>query len=97
LRDLGVQPHERDLGKDPLSEAELQALIGNAEITAYLNTRSALYRAHGFKGKPPTKTQAIELMAQDPNLIKRPITVKGHRTVVGFDEAQLRQLLGVQG
>lgn len=97
MRNLGIQLHERDLGKDPLSEAELQALIGNAEITAYLNTRSAAYRAHGFKGKPPTRAQAIQLMAQDPNLIKRPITVKGHTTVFGFDEAKLRQLLGTQG
>jgi arsenate reductase-like glutaredoxin family protein len=80
-----------------MSAAELQALIGDAEITAYLNTRSASYRAHGFKGQPPTKTEAIKLMAQDPNLIKRPITVKGHTTVFGFDEAKLRQLLGTQG
>jgi arsenate reductase len=97
LRDFGAQLQERDLGKDPLSAAELQALIGDAEVTAYLNTRSASYRAHGFKDKPPTKAQAIKLMAQDPNLIKRPITVKGHTTVVGFDEAKLRQLLAVQG
>jgi arsenate reductase-like glutaredoxin family protein len=96
LRDLGAQLQERDLGKDPLSAAELRALIGEAEITAYLNTRSASYRAHGFKGKPPTKAEAIKLMAQDPNLIKRPITVKGHATVFGFDEAKLRQLLGTQ-
>jgi arsenate reductase-like glutaredoxin family protein len=80
-----------------MSAAELQALIGDAEITAYLNTRSASYRAHGFKGKPPTKTEAIKLMVQDPNLIKRPITVKGSTTVFGFDEAKLRQLLGTQG
>ncbi len=97
MRDLGAQLQERDLGKDPLSEAELQALIGDAEVTAYLNTRSASYRAHGSKGKPPTKTQAIKLMAQDPNLIKRPITIKERTTVFGFDEAALRQLLGVQG
>jgi arsenate reductase-like glutaredoxin family protein len=97
LRDLGAQLLERDLGKEPLTEAELQALIGEAETTAFLNTRSASYRAHGFKGKPPTKTQAIKLMAQDPNLIKRPITVKGRIKVLGFDEAKLRQLLGVNG
>jgi arsenate reductase-like glutaredoxin family protein len=96
LRDLGAQLHERDLGKEPLSEAELQALIGDAETTAFLNTRSVSYRAHGFKGKPPTKAQAITLMAQDPNLIKRPITVMGRIKVLGFDAAKLRQLLGGQ-
>jgi Spx/MgsR family transcriptional regulator len=93
LRDLGVQLQERDLGKEPLSEAELQALIGNAEVTDFLNTRSASYRAHGFKHQPPTKTQAIQLMVQDPNLIKRPIIVKGNVKVVGFDEAKLHAIM----
>jgi arsenate reductase-like glutaredoxin family protein len=93
LRDLGAQLQERDLGKAPLSEAELQALIGGADVAAFLNTRSASYRAQGFKGQPPTKAQAIELMARDPNLIKRPITVKGHTRVLGFDEDKLRDLV----
>ena len=93
MRDLGAQLQERDLGKEPLSEAELQALIGSAAATEFLNTRSASYRQHGFKDQPPTKTQAIKLMVQDPNLIKRPITVKGQSKVLGFDAAKLRALL----
>jgi arsenate reductase-like glutaredoxin family protein len=32
-------------------------------------------------------------MAQDPNLIKRPIAVKGRTKVIGFDEAKLRALV----
>ncbi len=84
---------ERDLGKEPLSEDEIEALIGNADVMEFLNTRSASYRQQGFKKQPPTKTQAIALMAQDPNLIKRPITVKGHTKVLGFDQARLRALV----
>jgi arsenate reductase-like glutaredoxin family protein len=89
-----VQFQERDLGKAPLSEAELQALIGSADVVDFLNTRSASYRAHGFKTQAPPKAQAIALMARDPNLIKRPITRKGARTVIGFDATQLRALVG---
>jgi Spx/MgsR family transcriptional regulator len=89
---LGVQLQERDLGKEPLHESELQTLIGNADVAEFLNTRSARYRDQGLNAKPPTKAQAITLMAQDPNLIKRPIAVKGHTTVIGFDEAKLRAL-----
>jgi arsenate reductase-like glutaredoxin family protein len=84
---------ERDLGKEPLSEAELQALIGSAEIMEFLNTRSASYRAQGFKQQAPAKAQAIKLMAGDPNLIKRPIAVKGPMKVLGFNEARLRALV----
>ena len=92
MRDLGAQLRERDLGKEPLSEAELEALIGSAEVTEFLNTRSASYRQQGFKAQSPTKAQAIKLMAQDPNLIKRPIVVKGRTKVIGFNEERLRAL-----
>jgi len=84
---------ERDLGKEPLSEAELQALIGSADIMEFLNTRSASYRAQGFKEQLPTKAQAIKLMAGDPNLIKRPIVVKGRSKVIGFNEERLRAII----
>jgi arsenate reductase-like glutaredoxin family protein len=93
LRDLGAQLHERDLGKQPLNEAEIEALIGNANVVEFLNTRSASYRQHGFKNQPPTKARTIELMAQDANLLKRPITIKGSTKVLGFDQAQLRALV----
>lgn len=84
---------ERDLGKEPLSQDEIEALIGDADIMEFLNTRSASYRQQGFKQQPPTKTRAIALMAQDPNLIKRPITVKGETKVLGFDQVKLRTLV----
>ena len=79
-----------------MNEVELGALIDDAGITEFLNTRSASYRRLGLKDRPPTKAQAIALMAQDPNLIKRPITVKGSTKVIGFDVARLRQLLDRQ-
>jgi arsenate reductase-like glutaredoxin family protein len=67
--------------------------FGSADATEFLNTRSASYRQQGFKSHPPTKTQAIELMARDPNLIKRPIAVKGQTKVLGFDQAKRRALV----
>jgi arsenate reductase-like glutaredoxin family protein len=93
LRALGGQIQERDLGKEPLSEDEIEVLIGHADVLEFLNTRSASYRQRGLKKQPPTRTQAVALMAQDANLIKRPITVKGDTKVLGFDEVKLRALL----
>jgi arsenate reductase-like glutaredoxin family protein len=93
LRELGAQLHERDLGKQPLNEDELEVLIGNANVVEFMNTRSASYRQQGFKTHPPTKAQAIQRMAQDANLIKRPIAIKGDTKVLGFDQAKLRDLV----
>jgi arsenate reductase-like glutaredoxin family protein len=94
LRDLGAHLQERDLGKEPLSAAEIEALIGNADVREFLNTRSASYRQHGFKTQPPTRAEAIALMAQDSNLIRRPIIIVEGVTVLGYDQARLRTLMG---
>ncbi|MSO19543.1 MAG: hypothetical protein EXQ56_03630 [Acidobacteria bacterium] len=83
---------ERDLGKHPLSEAELDALIGDRPHLEFLNTRNELYRSMNLKAHPPTRAQAIKLMAREPNLIRRPIFRKGAKQVLGFDEEKVAEL-----
>lgn len=41
---------------------------------------------------PNSKKEAIDLMLQQPNLIKRPILVKGARVVFGFDKEKYEKL-----
>lgn len=82
----------RDLGKEPLSEAELDALIGRSDYRLFLNPRNELYRARKMGEKPPSREEAIRLMARNPNLIRRPIVVAGGKMVIGYDEKALREL-----
>ena len=84
---------EREYGKNPLSEAELRDLIGAGPIETFLNTRTPLYREKNMKQKPPSKEEAIKLMLKDPNLLKRPVIIKGKKKLTGFNEAELKQLL----
>lgn len=84
---------EREYGKNPLSEAELREIIGQGPIEHFLNTRTPLYRERNMKQKPPTIEEAIKLMVRDPNLLKRPVIVKGKKKLTGFNEAELKQLL----
>lgn len=84
---------EREYGKHPLSESELRELIGVEPIENFLNTRTPLYREKNMKQKPPTKEEAIKLMLKDPNLLKRPVIIKGKKKLTGFNEADLKQLL----
>jgi arsenate reductase-like glutaredoxin family protein len=46
-----------------------------------------------MKDKPPSRVEALELMAAHPNLIKRPILVKGGESVLGFQEEEMQKLL----
>ena len=43
----------------------------------------------------PTKKQAIDMMLQDPNLIRRPFIVKGRDFYQGFEEDTLKDFLGL--
>jgi len=82
----------RDLGKDRLSVAELQKLIGGRDHTEFLNPRNELYRQKKMKDHPPSRSEAIRLMAREPNLIRRPVIVAGGRVVVGFDQKGMARL-----
>lgn len=88
----GFQLYFRDLAKERLSSAELEKLIGKRDYTEFLNTRNELYRKENMKEEPPTRKEAIRLMAKEPNLIRRPVIVAGGRVVVGFDEDGIARL-----
>ena len=76
-----------------LSVNELDQLIGKRDYRLFLNSRNELYRERGMKDNPPSRVEALRLMSENPNLIKRPILVKGREIVLGFDEPALRSLL----
>jgi arsenate reductase/regulatory protein spx len=92
LERRGVPLDFRDLSKDRLSVGELEKLIGSRDHTEFLNTRNELYRRKKMKENPPSRREAIRLMAAEPNLIRRPIVVAGGRVVVGWDEKGLVRL-----
>jgi len=72
---------------------ELDRLIGDRDYELFLNSRNELYRERKMKENPPPRAEALELMAANPNLIKRPLLVKGKRIVFGFDAIEMEQLL----
>lgn len=85
LRETGIAFEEVDLNKG-LSEIEIDKIIGARDYRQFLNTRNQLYRERGMKQNPPARAEALRLMAQHPNLIKRPILVHGEQIILGCDE-----------
>ncbi len=77
-----------------MTTEELDLLIGQHDYKLFLNTRNELYRKLNMKERPPTRAEAVKLMAREPNLIKRPLLVRGQRIVYGFDEERFRELIG---
>jgi arsenate reductase-like glutaredoxin family protein len=76
-----------------LTVEELDRLIGKRDYLPFLNSRNELFRERNMKETPPPREEALRLMAAHPNLIKRPILVKGSQIVLGFQEEDMRGLL----
>lgn len=92
-KDLGADLDERDYAKVPFSASELKELFAGRDPRDYLNPRSPAFKAMSLAGKSLTAAEALALMAKEPNLIKRPITIAGKQMLAGFDREKLREAL----
>ena len=93
MLELGAELESRDLATERLTEAELEALIGQRDYKEFLNPHNELYRTRNMKEHPPSRAEAIRLMAQEPNLIRRPVVIRDSQMVLGFDEEAYERLL----
>lgn len=94
MRDeLQAELDERDYAKNPLSPFELEDLFKGRDPRDYVNPKSPAFKALQLKGKTLTPDEAIALMAQEPNLIKRPLVITGTTMIAGLDREALRKAL----
>ena len=55
----------------------------------FVSTRSPVFKARPL---PKSKKEAIDLMMAQPNLIKRPVLVRGSKVVFGFNKDEYERL-----
>ena len=92
----GVSYDSVDIVTSPPKRAELKrALASGIPLKRLFNTSGQSYREGGWGAKlaSVTEAQALEALASDGKLIKRPFVLAGEQVVVGFDEATYRQTL----
>lgn len=54
-----------------------------------MSTRSPVFKQRPL---PRSKKEAIDLMVEQPNLIKRPILIRGSKVIFGFDKDKYGKL-----
>ena len=74
---------DRDINKAPPTRAFLEEHIDGRDFLRFVSTRSPVFKTRPL---PTSKKEAIELMMAQPNLIKRPILVRGAKVIFGFDK-----------
>jgi arsenate reductase-like glutaredoxin family protein len=84
-----VEVTERDINREPPDRAFLERHIEAGRFLDFVSTRSPVFKTRPL---PKSKKEAIDLMMEQPNLIKRPILVRGSKVIFGFDKEQYARL-----
>jgi arsenate reductase len=92
LEGRGIELVRHDLAKEPPSRELLERLIDASHLEDFVNTRSPAYKERGLEVTKMTKKQAIDLMMEEPNLIKRPLVLAKGKAVFGYKPEEYEAL-----
>jgi arsenate reductase-like glutaredoxin family protein len=84
-----VDVHEIDINKEPPSREFLEKHIDASRFLDFVSTRSPVFKDRPL---PASKKEAIAMMMENPNLIRRPIVIKGSKVIFGFDKDRYGKL-----
>jgi arsenate reductase len=85
LEGKDVELVKHDLAKERPPRELLERLIDESRLEDFVNTRSPAYKERNLDVAKMTKKQAIDLMMQEPNLIRRPLVLAKGKAVFGYD------------
>ena len=80
---------ERDINKEPPSREFLETHVDPKRLLDFVSTHSPVWKERPL---PKSKKEAIDLMMENPNLIRRPILIKGAKVTFGFDKKEYGKL-----
>src|SRR6478735_35144 len=91
LFEKGVEATRRDYFKNRFSRDELVGVLQRANVTPFdvLSTRSRSYKELDLANRTVTSDELIDLMVEQPQLLKRPIIIKDGRSTVGFNRSAI--------
>lgn len=100
LAEHSVNYTEKPIRETPPSKAELKRMLPlvGGDVRKLFNTSGMDYRQLGLSKKLPdmSTAEAIELLASNGNLIKRPFALSGDRGMVGFHEDRWKAFIGTR-
>jgi arsenate reductase/regulatory protein spx len=96
LEEHGIMVMERDIGKKPLSKRELSNILGYQNPKYYLNTAAPAYRKAKLDKNLPPRNELLELLCNNPDLLRIPIITTGRLMTVGNNRQQLIDMFQIK-
>ena len=95
LRESGVDFEKVNYYIEPISEPKLRELMSKMGIgpRELLRAGETVYKELTLGKREVSDDELIRLMAENPDLIQRPIVERGERAVLGRPTERIRELL----
>jgi arsenate reductase len=95
LREKGIDYDAVDYQVFGLTEEELRGIVAKAGVPAreLFRAREPVYAELGLRDREVSDDEAIALMAQHPQLLQRPVVVRGDRAVLARPVERVLELL----
>ena len=74
---------EIDINRNPPSREFLEKHVDPKNFLDFVSKRSPVFKTRPL---PASKKEAIDMMVEQPNLIRRPVLVRGGKVIFGFDK-----------
>ena len=94
LQQNGIECQPIDIVSKPPSKKELKSMLSYYPVKKLFNTSGQLYRQMSIKDKLPDLTQddALDLLAKNGKLIKRPFVLGDGFGLIGFKDVEWQQV-----
>lgn len=95
LTEAGVDMEAVDYYVEPLSERKIRELLGKLRMSPreLLRVREEVYGKLGLADGGHTDDEIVRLMSKHPDLIQRPIVVRGDRAILARPPEKIREIL----
>jgi arsenate reductase (glutaredoxin) len=80
---------EIDINRNPPPREFLEKHVDATNFLDFVSKRSPVFKTRPL---PRSKKEAIDLMLEQPNLIRRPVLVRGGKVTFGFDKDAYQKL-----
>ena len=94
LHENNIDFEERDFFKDRFDADELRGLLSGASVSDAFAWNSPSFKDLGLAASELDDAKLLDLMLQEPRLIRRPLVSVEGRLVIGASQRALEEALG---
>lgn len=91
----GFTLKERDFSKEQFSRQEIKTILNERPATEMFNFNSPSFKNTGLKSEELSNNELIDLMLNEPRMVRRPVVIIDNKTYFGASQKVLESKLKI--